>query len=91
MALNKREENTIALIEPELISVKKLGRMLDISEKTIWDWIYKSRKQPTLDPIPYHKLGSLIRFNLMEIRQWVERRKVRPLPNLPRRGDAIQT
>src|SRR5215471_4788611 len=48
------------------------------SEKTIWDWIYKGRRQPALDPIPYYKLGGLVRFNLGDIRAWVGRRKVRP-------------
>lgn len=63
--------------EPELVSVKTLSHVLDISEKTIWDWIYKSRREATLDPIPYYKLGALVRFNLEEIRAWVDRRKVR--------------
>lgn len=66
----------------ELVSVKTLSRLLDISEKTIWDWIYKNRRRPTLDPIPYYKLGGLVRFNLVEVRAWVERRKVRPLAGL---------
>jgi excisionase family DNA binding protein len=68
----------MSAIEPELVSVKTLSRLLDISEKTIWDWIYKSRRQPTLDPIPYYKLGGLVRFNLEDVRAWVARRKVRP-------------
>ena len=66
--------------EPELVSVRTLSRLLDISEKTIWDWIYKSRRQPTLDPIPYYKLVGLVRFNLHDIRAWVDRRKVRLVP-----------
>ena len=65
---------------PELVSVRTLSRLLDISEKTIWDWIYKSRRQPTLDPMPYYKLGGLVRFNLCDIRKWVDRRKVRLVP-----------
>lgn len=66
--------------EPELVSVKTLSHLLDISDKTIWDWIYKSRREPTLDPMPYYKLGGLVRFNLRDIRAWVDRRKVRPMP-----------
>jgi predicted DNA-binding transcriptional regulator AlpA len=68
----------------ELVSVKTLSQLLDISEKTIWDWIYKSRRQPTHDPIPYHKLGGLVRFNLRDVWAWVDRRKVRPAPLLDR-------
>lgn len=69
-----------ALSSAQWVSVKTLSRMLDISPKTIWDWIYKSRRQATLDPIPYHKLGALVRFEVEEIRAWVDRRRVRPLP-----------
>lgn len=70
------------MIGAEFVSVKTLARLLDISEKTIWDWIYKARRQPTFDPLPYHKLGSLVRFDLSEIRAWVARRRVRPAPFL---------
>jgi predicted DNA-binding transcriptional regulator AlpA len=68
----------------ELVSVKTLSQLLDISEKTVWDWIYKSRRQTTLDPMRYHKLGGLVRFNLRDIQAWVDRRKVRPSPLLDR-------
>jgi predicted DNA-binding transcriptional regulator AlpA len=77
----------MSAIEPELVSVKTLSCLLDISKKTIWDWIYKSRRQPTLDPIPYYKLGGLVRFNLNDIRDWVNRRKVRPTPILGSKQD----
>jgi predicted DNA-binding transcriptional regulator AlpA len=66
--------------EPEMVSVRTLSHLLDISEKTIWDWIYKSRKQATLDPLPYYKLGALVRFNLHDVRAWMDRRRVRPVP-----------
>ena len=68
--------------DPELVSLKTLSRLLDISEKTIWDWVYKNRRHPTLDPIPYYKLGALVRFSLREVRGWVDRRKVRPMASL---------
>ena len=71
--------------DQELVSVKNLSQLLDISEKTIWDWLYKSRRQVTFDPIPYHKLGGLVRFNLRDIRAWVDRRRVRPAPALDSR------
>jgi predicted DNA-binding transcriptional regulator AlpA len=63
--------------EPELVSVKRLSQMIDVSPKTIWDWLYKSRRHPGLDPLPYHKLGGLVRFNVSDIRAWYNRRKVR--------------
>lgn len=71
--------------DPEFVSVKTLSRLLEISEKTIWDWIYKSRRTLTFDPLPYHKLGSLVRFDLRDIHAWLERRKVRPAAILNRK------
>jgi len=67
-------------IEAEWMSVRTLANLLDISDKTIWDWIYKSRRQLLFDPIPYYKLGGLVRFNRDEIHAWIERRKIRPAP-----------
>lgn len=64
-------------MSPEMVSVRTLSRILDVSEKTIWDWIYKNRRQPAHDPIPYHKLGALVRFKLTEVRGWVDRRRIR--------------
>ena len=78
--MNRIRANPMNSDDQELVSVKTLSQLLDISERTIWDWIYKNRRQPTLDPIPYHKLGALVRFNLRDIRAWVDRRKVRPQP-----------
>jgi predicted DNA-binding transcriptional regulator AlpA len=74
------EEQSVNTPDQELVSVRTLSRLLDISEKTIWDWIYKSRREATLDPIPYYKLGGLVRFRLRDIRAWVDRRRVRPPP-----------
>jgi len=68
----------IKLSEQELVSVKTLSRLIDVSERTIWDWVYRSRKYHTNDPIPYHKLGSLVRFNMREVRAWYNRRRVSP-------------
>lgn len=61
----------------QLVSIKTLSKILDISPKTIWDWIYKDRSNPGLDPLPYYKLGFLVRFNLKEVKAWIDRRKVK--------------
>lgn len=61
----------------EMASIRTLGKALDISPKTIQDWIYKSRKNPCLDPIPFYKINGLVRFNLNEIGAWLVRRRVR--------------
>jgi excisionase family DNA binding protein len=64
-------------LEPELLSTRKLAALLDCSPKTVQDWLYKDRRVPTSDPLPYYKLRGLVRFRANEVMAWVERRKVR--------------
>jgi excisionase family DNA binding protein len=50
--------------ERELVSVKTLAMILDVTENTIRDWILDGK-------IPYVKLPTGgIRFHLRTIRQW---------------------
>ena len=64
-------------IGPELLSTRKVAEILDCSPKTVQDWMYKSRKTPCSDPLPYYRVGGLVRFKLSEVLRWVERRRVR--------------
>ena len=64
-------------LEPELLSTKKLALILDCSPKTVRDWLYKDRKNPHTDPLPYYRVRGLVRFKLREVVAWVERRRVR--------------
>jgi excisionase family DNA binding protein len=64
----------------ELISVRTLARVLDCSPKTVRDWMYKDRRTPAADPLPYYRLGGLVRFRLSEVAAWVDRRRQRVSP-----------
>ena len=64
----------------ELLSTKKLAQVLECSPKTVQDWLYKARKRPCTDPLPYYRLGGLVRFKLSEVLRWVDRRRVRVSP-----------
>ena len=55
--------------------------MIDVPEKTIWDWIYRNRKCPSRDPLPYYKLGGLVRFKVKDVMAWVDRRRIRVSSN----------
>jgi hypothetical protein len=66
--------------ERELVSIKTLSTLIATPEKTIRDWVYRSRKNPTFDPLPYHKLGGLVRFRLKDVHAWIDRRRIRPVP-----------
>jgi excisionase family DNA binding protein len=71
------DSTSVEGIGPELLSTKTLAEILDCSPKTVQNWIYKSRKTPCSDPLPYYRLGGLIRFKLSEVLRWIERRRVR--------------
>ena len=53
-----------------LMNIKKLSELLNIKEKTIYDWCHKRR-------IPYLKVGGLLRFDYDEIIEWLETKKQR--------------
>ena len=61
----------------ELISINRLAHVLDCSPKTVRDWMYKNRRVPSLDPLPYYRVGGLVRFRLSDVTAWIERRRVR--------------
>ena len=67
-------------MEPELVTIKTLSTLIDTPEKTIRDWIYRNRKAPSLDPLPYHKLGGLVRFRLKDVHAWIDRRQIHVIP-----------
>lgn len=48
---------------PQYVSVEQLAEMLQISPRTVHDWVSENR-------IPYHKAGSQTRFLVSEIVQW---------------------
>jgi len=57
-------------MEPELVTIKTLSTIIDTPEKTIRDWVYKSRKNPKAGAIPFYKIGASIKFSPKEIREW---------------------
>jgi len=71
------DDRTCISLEPELVSIRKLAGLLDCSPKTVRDWLYKDRKNRSADPLPYYRLGGLVRFKLKEVTAWVDRRRVR--------------
>ncbi len=64
----------------ELLSIKRLALVLDCSPKTVRDWMYKNRRTPASDPLPYYRVGGLVRFRLDDVMAWIDRRRVRVSP-----------
>ena len=67
-------------MDEELVSIRTLADVLDCSPKTIRDWMYRNRRAPVPDPLPYYRLGGLVRFRLQEVMAWIGRRRVRISP-----------
>jgi len=62
----------LEIIEPELVSIKTLSRIIDTPVKTLRKWVLTRR-------IPYRKVQGSVKFHLKEIRAWYNVRKVTPL------------
>ncbi len=61
---------------PQYIKKHGLAELLQISERTIDDWVSEDR-------IPYHNAGSQTRFLISEIVQWTAGRWGPPKPAAP--------
>lgn len=72
------EEGGEAMTE-DLLSIKSLAHLLECSPKTVRDWMYRSRKTHDTDPLPYYRLGGLVRFRRADVQAWIARRRVRPV------------
>jgi excisionase family DNA binding protein len=53
---------------PLLVDITKLSEYLSISKNTIYSWVNQRK-------IPYHKVGSLLRFDVNEIDKWLQEHK----------------
>lgn len=67
-------------MEQQLVSIRTLADVLECSPKTVRDWMYRNRRAPTPDPLPYYRVGGLVRFRLHEVTAWIDRRRVRMSP-----------
>lgn len=59
---NDTQQNETPLFE-NLWTVTDTAEYLKVSEKTIYDWVYKRQ-------IPFHKCNRLLRFRPSEIAKW---------------------
>jgi excisionase family DNA binding protein len=48
-----------------LVDINTLAQYLRVSKNTIYSWVNQRR-------IPYHKVGSLLRFDINEIDEWLK-------------------
>ena len=62
----------------QLVTIKIVAELLMVKESTLYSWVHNGS-------IPFHKLNGLIRFDMDEIKAWIEASKKLPGPRLERR------
>lgn len=65
-----------AMDERELVTAKHLAPLLDVSVRTIWDWVKAAKNNHSGDGIPFVNVppGSRnLRFPIKKVRLWYER------------------
>lgn len=55
-------------MRPLIVDIATLSKYLSISKNTIYSWVNQRR-------IPYHKVGSLLRFDINQIDEWLKANK----------------
>ncbi len=58
--------------EREFLSKRQVAEMLNLSVYTIDAWVSQRRE------IPFIKMGRIVRFDIRDVRAWVEKQKVNP-------------
>lgn len=52
-------------IEPELLTIDQVADLLQVSPKTVRNWVYRRK-------IPHRKINGVLRFLRHEITKWIE-------------------
>lgn len=67
--LSNTQHSSIKIFDNQnLLTTEQLSELLQVSEKTIRDWVYKRK-------IPFKRVGRLIRFCKSEITAWINRKE----------------
>lgn len=59
-------------MEKRFISPIELSEYAGLKLDTIYSWIWQKK-------VPYHKMGRLVRFDLREIEEWIEGKRVKEM------------
>jgi excisionase family DNA binding protein len=59
-------------MEQRLIGIKELSIYLGVSINTIRSWVWRKL-------IPYLKIGRLVKFDIIEINNWLKDKRVKEL------------
>lgn len=68
--MNTQDDISRCEVSGKLLNVSELSQHLGVKVKTVYCWIHARQ-------IPYIKVGRLVKFDPLDISQWVESKKVR--------------
>lgn len=70
MANNTESKRDSRDVKIKFIGTKKMAEIVDVSINTIYFWVYTKQ-------IPYYKIGNLVKFDVNEIKTWLEKKRVK--------------
>ncbi|MFC1621698.1 helix-turn-helix transcriptional regulator [Candidatus Omnitrophota bacterium] len=56
-------------MDKRLIDIKEVSERLGVKVSTIYSWVHQKQ-------IPYIKMGRLVKFDLLELDNWIQGKKV---------------
>lgn len=59
-------------MDKRFLGIKELSEYLGLTKGTIYVWVCQRR-------IPYLKIGKLLKFDIIEINQWLKDKRVKEL------------
>ncbi len=59
-------------MDKRYINIKELSEYLGIKVNTVYAWVFQKK-------IPYIKLGKLVKFDLLELENWLKDKRVKSI------------
>ncbi|MFY9401983.1 MAG: helix-turn-helix domain-containing protein [Candidatus Omnitrophota bacterium] len=59
-------------MDKRFVGIPFIAQYLDISQDTLRQWVWRRE-------IPYFKVGRLVKFDIIEIENWVKKKRVKEL------------
>jgi excisionase family DNA binding protein len=59
-------------MDQRFIGIDELAKYIDISDNTLRYWVWRKK-------IPHFKMGKLVKFDIIEINNWLKNKRVKEL------------
>ncbi len=64
---------TSTVVMNRLIGIKEAARWLSVTESTLYKWVSQGK-------IGHKKIGRLVKFDPVEVQEWIQAQTVMPMP-----------